>query len=213
VFQNPICGDSANAIVVLPPDFLCSLVAPPHFMRLFLKKAAHAVASSAAHRNIRVAFTLGPPNLPKSARNRHAISVLAVAATAATTGAGASTTRPSTPAASVRTTATGAAATRPAASVRTAAAGASATARTALAAEPAMSSCKAAASCLQSAAAVRDWCRDGYSFASVHNLFRHGEALQLGIETQWNALDGGQVTSPQPVFHRVSFHMRDTCPG
>jgi hypothetical protein len=34
----------------LPPDFLCSLVAPAHFMRLSLKKAAYAVASSAAYR-------------------------------------------------------------------------------------------------------------------------------------------------------------------
>ena len=34
----------------LPPDFLWSLVAPAHFMRLSLKKAAYAVASSAAHR-------------------------------------------------------------------------------------------------------------------------------------------------------------------
>src|ERR1700691_4098311 len=35
---------------VATPDFLCSLVAPAHFMRLSLKKAAYAVASSAAYR-------------------------------------------------------------------------------------------------------------------------------------------------------------------
>jgi hypothetical protein len=34
----------------LRPDFLCSLVALAHFMRLSLKKAAYAVASSAAYR-------------------------------------------------------------------------------------------------------------------------------------------------------------------
>jgi hypothetical protein len=32
------------------PDFLCSLVAPPRFLRLSLTKAAYAVASSAAYR-------------------------------------------------------------------------------------------------------------------------------------------------------------------
>ena len=34
----------------LPPDFLCSLVASTHFMRLSLKKAAYAVISSAVYR-------------------------------------------------------------------------------------------------------------------------------------------------------------------
>jgi hypothetical protein len=33
--------DSANAVVGLPPDFLCSLVAPVQFMRLSVKKAAY----------------------------------------------------------------------------------------------------------------------------------------------------------------------------
>ena len=33
-----------------PLDFQCSLVAPAHYMRLSLKKAAYAVMSSAAYR-------------------------------------------------------------------------------------------------------------------------------------------------------------------
>jgi hypothetical protein len=33
---------------MIRPDFLCSLVAPARFLRLFLTKAANAVASSAA---------------------------------------------------------------------------------------------------------------------------------------------------------------------
>jgi uncharacterized membrane protein len=35
---------------MIPPDFLCSLVAPARFLRLSLTKAAYAVASSAAYR-------------------------------------------------------------------------------------------------------------------------------------------------------------------
>jgi hypothetical protein len=42
--------DMARAMVGLPPDFLWSLVALANFMRLSLKKAAHAVVSSAAYR-------------------------------------------------------------------------------------------------------------------------------------------------------------------
>ena len=42
--------DSGNAIVGLRPDFLCSLVAPAHFMRLSLMKAAYAIVSGAERR-------------------------------------------------------------------------------------------------------------------------------------------------------------------
>jgi hypothetical protein len=42
--------DSVEKVVGATPDFLCSLVTSAHFMRLSLKKAAYAVASSAAYR-------------------------------------------------------------------------------------------------------------------------------------------------------------------
>ena len=76
-----------------------------------------------------------------------------------------------------------------------------------------MSSGKAAASCLQSAAVIRDRCGDSHALASVHDLFSHGEAMQLGVETQWNTLRSGQVPSPHPAFYEVRFHMRHACPG
>jgi hypothetical protein len=46
-----------------------------------------------------------------------------------------------------------------------------------------MSSGEAAAMRLQSAAVIRDGCGDSHGLASVLDFFRHGEVLQLGIET------------------------------
>jgi hypothetical protein len=76
-----------------------------------------------------------------------------------------------------------------------------------------MSSGEAAAMCLQSAAAIGDRCGDSRGLGSVFDLFGHGEALQLGIETQWNTFDSSQVASAQPVFDHVRFHMRNICTG
>jgi hypothetical protein len=44
------CSLEQKLWVGLPPDFLCSLVALAHLMRLSLLKAAHAVVSGAAYR-------------------------------------------------------------------------------------------------------------------------------------------------------------------
>src|ERR1700733_11379163 len=41
-----------------PLDFLCSLMAPAHYMRFYVKQAAHAVMSSAAYRKSRSDATL-----------------------------------------------------------------------------------------------------------------------------------------------------------
>jgi len=49
-YPKPDLRDSANAIVGATPGFPAQLVPPAHFMRLSLKKAAYAVASSAAYR-------------------------------------------------------------------------------------------------------------------------------------------------------------------
>ena len=71
--------------------------------------------------------------------------------------------------------------------VRAPAAESPAAARTAAATEVAMPSGKAATTCLQGAIAIRDRCGDSHAPVSVHDLFRHREALRLGIETQLNA--------------------------
>src|ERR1700722_12110735 len=74
--------------------------------------------------------------------------------------------------------------------------------------KPAVGSGKAAASRLESAGPICNRRRDGYSSASVHDVFGHGEALQFGIKTQGNALDSGQITPAQSVSHHVPFHVR-----
>ena len=51
----------------LPPDFLRSLVAPAHIMRLSLKKAAYAVASSAAYRKSGSPHRFRPRYAPRQA--------------------------------------------------------------------------------------------------------------------------------------------------
>jgi hypothetical protein len=65
--QSEIWGNSANAIVGLPPDFLCSLVAPAQFMRLSVKKAAYVVASSAAYRKSGSPHRFRPRYAPRHA--------------------------------------------------------------------------------------------------------------------------------------------------
>jgi hypothetical protein len=52
-----------KALVGLPPDFLCSLLASAHFMRLSLMKAAHAVLSSAEYRKSGSPVFFGPGTL------------------------------------------------------------------------------------------------------------------------------------------------------
>ena len=126
----------------------------------------------------------------------------------------ASSTRSS--AAAVRTTPTAAspaAATVGTASARTtstmAAAGAASTAaRPTAAAISAMAPGKAAASGLQRATVVGDGCGDGSDSRSVHDLFRHIEGLQLGIEGQRHSLGGHHFRAPQSVFHHVRLHTR-----
>src|ERR1700728_337002 len=47
---RPVGGTESRLCSRASPDFLCSLVAPPRFLRLSLTKAAYAVASCAAYR-------------------------------------------------------------------------------------------------------------------------------------------------------------------
>ena len=54
--QVPIRLRSGQALHFAPPDFLWNLVASANFMRLSLRKGAHAALSSAAWQEIRVRF-------------------------------------------------------------------------------------------------------------------------------------------------------------
>ncbi len=69
-YRQAECGDSVNAIVGLPPDFLCSLVAPAHIMRLSLRESRIRGRIDCSVQEIRVApsfsaqVRLGEPGAP-----------------------------------------------------------------------------------------------------------------------------------------------------
>jgi hypothetical protein len=65
-----------RALEGLPPDFLCSVSASGHFMRLSLMKAAHAVLSSAEYRKSGSPVLFSPCTLGRTWGTRPGVKAL-----------------------------------------------------------------------------------------------------------------------------------------